>query len=44
MNASTLALNSATEVKEPRRSSLRARMLSQSSIWFSHEACLGVYV
>ena len=30
------------EVKEPRVSSLRARMLSQSSTWLSQEQCLGV--
>ena len=33
---------SASEVKMPRLSTLRARMLNHSSIWFIQEACLGV--
>ena len=35
MNANTLAWRSATEMKQPRLSSFRTRMLNQIEIWFS---------
>ena len=39
---SPLAIKSSTEVKLPRFSSLRGKMLNQISTWFIQEACLGV--
>ena len=37
-----LVRRSSMERKLPRRRSLRTRMLSQISTWFSQDACLGV--
>ena len=42
MNADACSCRSATEVKEPRLSTLRARMLNHNSIWSSHELWTGV--
>ena len=42
MKRSIRSLRSCFEVKLARRSSLRARMENQISIWLSQDACLGV--
>src|SRR5665811_560185 len=43
MNATNLSRRSSTEVKLPRRITLRDTMPKITSIWFSHELCLGRY-
>src|SRR6266849_198633 len=42
MNASSWVWRSSTDVKLPRLSRRRTRMLNQTSTWFSQAVCLGV--
>jgi hypothetical protein len=41
-NPRSAARSSATEGKSPCRKHCRCTMLKNSSIWFTHDACLGV--
>ena len=41
MKRSIVALRSSDDVKKPQRSTLRARIENQSSIWLSQEASFG---
>src|SRR6516162_1704514 len=43
MNRTSLSCKSATEVKFPRRTTLRITMPKTISIWFSHDVCFGKY-
>jgi len=44
MKARIRSRKSSTDVKLPRLSNRRTKMLNQSSIWFSQLVCFGVYM